>query len=233
MQTAALSDAPSQGQELRYLTAHFRDLQGLRMAPFWVALLVLTSLAKTGSYSRGHLAWAAAILIAAQFGWLHLSGRLYERRYGVVKEPEPGVPSGLISIMHPEPPPQRTGPPRYGYLSDVNAVLFLLWSLTFVPDMFLGHRVQPGMFAFIVAVFQVFRRFIYPVTKNWSVRLRRILAATAMIAMVGIYLEYYFARIDLWTWMALLFSFLLLLDLYDHWLLNHLLSGDFTERSHE
>jgi hypothetical protein len=38
---------------------------------------------------------------------------------------------------------------------------------------------------------------------------------------------------DLLTWMAVLFSGLLLLDLYDHWLLNHLLSGDFTEGGHE
>src|ERR1700743_2844401 len=138
MQTATLSDASSQGQELRYLTAHFRDLQGLRMVPFWGALLVLVSLAKTSLFSRGHLAWAAAVLTAAQFGWLHLGGRWYERRYGVVKEPEPAVPSGLISIMHPEARPQRAANPlarRYGYLSGVNAVLFLMWALTFVPDM--------------------------------------------------------------------------------------------------
>ena len=162
MQTATLSDASSQGQQLRYLTAHFRDLQGLRMAPFWLALLVLTSLAKTGSVSRGHLSWAAVVLIAAQFGWLHLSGRWYERRYGVVKEPEPAVPSGLISILHPESTSQRGANPmarRYGYLSDVNAVLFLLWAFTFVPNMFLGHRAQPGMFA-LFAAFLVFPRCI-------------------------------------------------------------------------
>ena len=236
MQTAALNDVSSQGQELRYLTAHFRDLQGLRMAPFWLELLVLTSLAKTGSFSRGHLAWAAAVVIAAQFGWLHLGGLWYDRRYGVVKEPEPAVPSGLISIMHPEGTPQRAANPlarRYGYLSGVNAVLCLLWAFTFVPDLFLGHLAQPGMFAFFVATFQVFGRCICPVTDNWSVVLRRILAATALIAMIGIYFDYRFARMDLLTWMALMFSFLLLLDLYDHWLLSHLLNGDFAERGHE
>ena len=233
MQVATFSDTSSRNQELRYLTAHFRDLQGLRMAPFWLALLVLTSLAKTGSVSRGHLSWAAVVLITAQFGWLRLSGRWYERRYGVVKEPEPAVPSGLISIMHPEPEVRNPLARRYGYLSDVNAVLFLLWTFTFVPDMFLGHRAQPGIFAFFVAVFLVLPRCLCPVTKNWSVFLRRILAATALIAIVGIYLEYRFAQMDLLTWMAVLFSVLLLLDLYDHWLLNHLLSGDFTERSHE
>jgi hypothetical protein len=236
MQAATFSDASGPGQELRYLTAHFRDLQGLRMAPFWGALLVLTSLAKTGSFTRGHLFWAAVVLIAAQFGWLHLSGRWYEGRYGIVKEPEPPVPSGLISIVHPEAQSQRAANPlarRYGYLIGIFAVLFLIWALTILPDMFLGHRAQPGLFAFLVTGYQVFPRCIYPVTNNWSVFLRRILAATALIAIVGIYLEYRFARIDLWTWMALQFSFLLLLDLYDHWLLNHLLSSDFTEGSHE
>jgi hypothetical protein len=236
MQAATLRDASSQGQELHYLTAHFRDLQGLRMAPFWGALLVLTSLAKTSSFSGVHLAWAASVLVAAQFGWLYLGGRWYERRYGVVKESEPPVHSGLISIMHSEAQTTRAANPlarRYGYLSGVNAVLCLLWAFSFVPDLFLGHRAQPGMFALLVATFQVFARCICPVTNNWSVVLRRILAATAIIAMIGIYFDYRFARMDLLTWMALMFSFFLLLDLYDHWLLSHLLSGDFAERSHE
>src|ERR1700733_4809524 len=212
MQTATLSDASSQGQELRYLTAPFRDLQGLRMAPFWGALLVLTSLAKTGSFSRGHLAWAAVVLIAAQFGWVHLCGRWYERRYGVVKEPESPVPSGLISIMHPEAPIGNPLRRRYGYLSDVNAVLFLLWAFTFVPDMFLGHHTRPGLFAALLAVYQLFPRCIYPVTSNWSVLLRRIFATTALIVMIVTFINYCFARMDLLTWMAVLFSVLLLLD---------------------
>jgi len=138
--------------------------------------------------------------------------------------------------MHSEAQPTGSGNPlarRYGYLSGVNAVLFLLWALTFVPDLFLGHHAQPGLFAALLAAFQVLPRSVYAVTSNWSILLRRILAATAMIAMIGIYLEYRFARMDLWTWMALLLSFLLLLDLYDHWLLNHLLGSDFTEGSHE
>jgi hypothetical protein len=162
-----------------------------------------------------------------------LSGRWYERRYGIVKEAEPPVPSGLISIIHPEEARPNPLARRYGYLSGVNAVLFLLWAFTFVPNMFLGHRAQPGMFALLATTYNVLPRCIYPVTNNWSVFLRRVLAATALIAVVVIYLEYRFVGMDLWTWMTLLFSFLLLLDLYDHWLLNHLLGSDFTESSHE
>jgi len=51
---AATDDASNQGQKLRYVTAHFRDLQGLRMAPYWGALLVLTSLGNIGPFPKGH-----------------------------------------------------------------------------------------------------------------------------------------------------------------------------------
>ena len=233
MQTAALNDVSSQGQELHYVTAHFRDLQGLRMAPFWGALLVLTILAKTGSFSGVQLAWAAAVLIAAQFGWLYFGGRWYERHYGVVKEPEPPIPSRLISITHPEVTPQRATAGRYAYLSGIFSVLFLIWALRYVPGIFLGHNAQPGTLAMLAAAYQIFPRCFHPITNNWFIFLRRVLAASALIAMVGIYLEYRFARMDLLTWMALLLSILLLLDLYDHWLLNHLLDNDFMEVSHE
>jgi hypothetical protein len=67
----------------------------------------------------------------------------------------------------------------------------------------------------------------------WPVLLRRIFGTTALIVMIGTFINYCFAKIDLLTSMGVLFSILLLLDLYDHWLLSHLLSGDFTERSHE
>jgi hypothetical protein len=233
MHASTFEDASTEGQQLRYVTAHFRDLQGLRMAPFWGALLILTSLANAGSFLREHLAWAAFAVTAAQFGWLYLSGRWYERRYGVVKEPEPPVRSGLISILHPETRPQRTPNRYYGYYSGVFSVLFPIWGLSFVPGLFLGHRAQPGGFALLLAAYQIVPRCFYPVTGDWSVFLRRILAVAALVAMVGIYLEYRFAQIKFWTWMALLLSFPLLLDVYDHWLLNHLLNTDFTEASHE
>jgi hypothetical protein len=231
MQATTLNDASGQGLELRYLTAHFRDLQGLRMAPFWGALLVLTSLAKASSFSSVHLAWAAVVCTAAQFGWLHLSGRWYERHYGVVREPEFPVRSGLISIMHPEVRPTHAS--NYGYSSGTFAVLFLIWALTLVPSLFLGHNAQPGTLAMLVTAYQVVPRCLYPVTKDWCVLLRRVFAVTAVIAMAGIFISYRLHQMGLWTWMAVLLSFLLLLDLYDHWLLNHLLGSDFTGRSHE
>ena len=39
MNTDALLAASHGGDELRYVTEHFRDLQGLRLAPVWVLLM--------------------------------------------------------------------------------------------------------------------------------------------------------------------------------------------------
>lgn len=105
MQSEALIDESRRGQELRYVTAHLRDLQGLRMAPYWTALLVLSCMESFGAFRKWPLGFAALAFTVAQFGWLYLRGRWYERRYGVVKNPELGVRSGLISIMNPEKQP--------------------------------------------------------------------------------------------------------------------------------
>ena len=233
MQSATINDISSQSQDLRYLTAHFRDLQGLRMAPFWASLLVLTSLAKAGSFSRSHLSWAAVVCTAAEFGWLHLSGRWYGRRYGVVKEPDVAVPSGLISILHSQVSPRRTGNRRYGYHSGKSAVLFLIWALALVPEIFLGRNAQPATLAMMVVGYQVLPRCLYPGPKDGSVLLRRLFAMTAVITIIGTFICYRLDQIGLWTCMTVLLSLLLLLDLYDHWLLNHLLDCDFTGQSHE
>ncbi len=233
MQAATINDVSSQGQYLRYLTAHFRDLQGLRMVPLWASLLVLTSLAKTGSFSRGHLAWAAFACVAAEFGWLHLIGGWYGRRYGIVEEPDVAVPSGLISILNPQVTPRRADNRRYGYLSDASAVLSLIYALALVPEIFLGHNAQPGTLALLVMVYHVLPRCLYPVPRDGSVLLRRLFAMTAVIAMIGTFICYRFDQMVLRTCVTVLLSLLLLLDLYDHWLLNHLLDRDFTGQSYE
>jgi hypothetical protein len=98
---------------------------------------------------------------------------------------------------------------------------------------FLGRRSASGVLALQIAVFQVLLRCIYPVTGDWAVRMRRVLAVTAIITIAGLYFEYLTVRIGFWNWMAGLFTVLLLLDLYDHWLFDHLLSRTFTEGSHD
>jgi hypothetical protein len=62
MQIATLNDASNHGQELRHLTVHFRDLQGLRMAPFWGALLLLTILGTDRGCKPNRRDWGVATI---------------------------------------------------------------------------------------------------------------------------------------------------------------------------
>lgn len=237
MDANTLIDDSSSGQELRYVTVHFRDMQGLRMAPYWAALLVLAEFAKRSIF-KGWLTWAAIGLTTLQFGWLYVSGRWYERRYGVVEQPEPPVPSQVISILHPETRPTRANR-NWGALSGQSAVLSLIWGFGLLPGIFSayhhgGRNFALGYFAALTAVYQVFPRCLYPLTKDWSVVLRRELAVIAMIVTItSICIEYQFAQTSTWNWMIALFSMLLSLDLYDHWLFNHLLSRGPAEGTHE
>jgi hypothetical protein len=43
---------------------------GISDGAFLGRTLVLTSLAKASSFSKGHLAWVAVVCTAGQFGWL-------------------------------------------------------------------------------------------------------------------------------------------------------------------
>lgn len=225
MKAVALSDDLGPGQELRYLTAHYRDLQGLRMAPLWCGLLVLAWVAKTTSYPRGRLAWAVVVLALSEFGWLYISGRWYERRYGVVREPEAPVPSGLISIMHPE--VRSPGSRAYGYSHGQAAITLLIWILSIVPSIFTDHRGKPGQLAMMTAGFLILPRCFYPVPDSWPILLRRMLAWSGLAIMTGSYIAYWYTEIGLWTWMVAWPSILLGMDVYDHWLFRHLLDVGF------
>jgi len=98
-----------------------------------------------------------------------------------------------------------------------------MWAVTIMPDTFHKTGESWRLVMFLMA-FQVVPRCYYPVTSNWSIRLRRVLACAALLTTTGIYFSYRFARIGFWIFLASQFAILLLLDLYDHWLLNHLLS---------
>jgi hypothetical protein len=52
MHNDALLTSTTRGEELSYVTKHFRDLQGMRMAPAWAALLLLASSPQTDHFSE-------------------------------------------------------------------------------------------------------------------------------------------------------------------------------------
>lgn len=209
MQTEVILATSQRGEELRYVTEHFRDLQGLRSAPFWATALTLCAAER--------MPWRLPVvditLLFLSLGWMFWSGRWYRRRYGVVKKSKLPVPSEIISILHPETRPHSA---RNWYL-----VYFLLLALLF-HRLFSGHEDQFGLLA--IAVFLLPRCF-HPAPANGLIRLRRFFSIAGSIVISAMYFDYLFTRQGMWPYQATMFSILLMLDLYDHWLFTRLLSG--------
>jgi hypothetical protein len=219
VQTDVLINTSRRGNELRYVTTHFRDLQGLRLVPLWVVLLALCALATSNSLPSWQLATAAFTSVVLSFGWLVWSKRWYERRFGVVTSPEQRIPSGIISILHPEPKP------RSGNYSGVQAILFLLNALYIVPGLFLRSERHFEQFGLIALAFVVLPRCRLPASDSAWIRLRQVLSIAASILIFAIYLSYVFGRLGKLSYVPAICAILLSLDLYDHWLFTRLLSG--------
>jgi hypothetical protein len=221
MHTNMLLNTSRRGVELQYVTTHFRDLQGLRLAPLWAALLALTGLATSTNLLRWQLAAMALTIILFSLGWLVWSGRWYERRYGVVRDPEPIISSGIISIMHPE------AKPRTGNDSGFKAVYFLLVALWIVPELF--ARFDRGMgsnFSLMLVMFIVLPKCFYSASGNTLIRIRQGLSIGGSIFICGMFPSYLFSWLGKWPYLAAICTTLLLLDLYDHWLFTRLLRGE-------
>jgi apolipoprotein N-acyltransferase len=101
MQTATLPDAGFPGDELRYVTEHFRDLQGLRFAPFWTAGLVVAIMLPFFPLSRLHTVEMLIIgFLALAVIWIPSSHAWYRRHYGTIVAPVPRQPApGLGLVM--------------------------------------------------------------------------------------------------------------------------------------
>lgn len=66
------------------------------------------------------------------------------------------------------------------------------------------------------------------------IRLRRFFSVAGAIAICAMYVGCLFTKVGVWPCLATLCATLLLLDLYDHWLLTRLLSGGaVAEESHD
>jgi hypothetical protein len=233
MQANTLRETSRRGEQLRYVTMHSQDLRGLQMAPLWAALLVLANLAAHRTFSLRQLGLLTLAVGVGQVIWHFRSENWYEQRYGVVKEPDPVVGSGLISIMHPE--VQRVNSPYYRWMRIL--VLAYALNLPLVPFQPFGDAWIQHAWGFtcvgMLAMLQILPRCSCAVASAWPIRLRRILARGGLLAITGMFLTCLFIPASFWMFLDLLFAALLLLDLYDYWLLNRLLSGNRMEWSYE
>lgn len=122
---------------LSYLTRHYYDLQGLRLAPLWVAGLLIAPV-RSQLGVTGKIALAVGFLLVFLL-WFWLISRYYRTHFGWSK---PVLP--LFA---------RRTPPRWFHL----LFLFALFALILVPA-FVPFSVRPSMwvpfyFAYMVSNF--------------------------------------------------------------------------------
>jgi hypothetical protein len=211
LQSAALPDASRPGGELRYITEHFRTLQGLRLAPFWAASLLIAIVIPLFQLSRWHATeiWII-VLVAFAAIWLPWSHAWYRRNYGTIVKPTPQpAPSGLtIAIV-------------------IFAALLIGSALFQSLDL---HRGALNLW--IVLLFTLPPCF-YLGPPSIFIRLRRALYSAGSAALFFIPCSVLFLHPSRWFVISAVSGTLLLLSLYDHWLLHHFLHPGASEISHD
>ena len=209
MNTDALLVASHVGDQLRYVTEHLRDLQGLRLAPVWVLLMGIGVLRASTRLSARHVVEIAILLLVLfVIVWLPWSNAWYNRRYGMVEKP---------AIQ-----PNGAG---------------LFWAMIALTAIFVGTAVIPSLDPYrgslnlwAVLLYTVPRCF-YFAPATIVIRLRRALYIAGSLSIIFLIGSLLFLHPSKWIVLAALCSMLLLLNLYDHWLLDHLLNDTRPELS--
>ena len=207
--------------ELRYVTQHFKDLQGLRTVPFWAASLLLSALEYAHAVSRRQGLELFLGMLAFAVAWLAYADRWYRQHYGLVTPREERVPSQVLSILETNPQPVTSG-----WWFIVGILLFALYLVPLFlprPD---GRLSGFGLLA--LAIFLLPKAFFAAGASLW-VRGRQLLAMGACAMIGGLHIAFLMGRLDPWLYIGGTTMVLLVAGLYDHWLLTHLLSVRFAE----
>ncbi len=218
MQSETLIATTRRGEELRYVTEHFRDLQGLYFASVWAGLLMLVLLCSPTRPSGIHLLFVFGIAALFPLVGVPLAHAWY-KRYGMVK--------GTPEIQYPRPLSiLDTSPPRRRYAPGLVVVMSGIW-IVFTGTI-LFHRLdeyRAALNLWIVLVLTVPRCF-YPAPAIPSIQLRRVLYITCSAIIFFSVLSVPFMgplHSSGWLLLEIVCATLLVLSLYDHWLLSHLL----------
>jgi hypothetical protein len=208
--------------ELRYVTQHFKDLQGLRMVPFWAAFILLSALEYAHAVSRRQGPGLFLGVLALAGAWLAYAGRWYRRHYGLVTRREERMPSQVLSILQTDRRPPVAAEWWFGVCALVSAL-------------YLVDRFQPrsdGRFSGLglvgLTIF-LLHKACFAGGASRPVRGRQMLAMGGIAMICVLSYGFFLGHLDPWLYTGGTATVLLLASLYDHWLLTRLLSGRFAE----
>jgi|SRR5271170_4495762 len=217
--TDAFPATTRRGEELRYVTEHFHDLQGLYFPWFWAGLLFLGLLSSSTHLSREHTLIIAAGILALFLAIGIPCTHAWYKRYGMVENR--ALPQARpLSILGDNPARRRT--------------LGLFWTSLGILAVFVGTGLCRGLDSYrsdlnlSVALLPTLTRCFYPAPAKSFVQLRRALyiVGSAAIFLAILCVPFVpFLHSPKWLLLEIVCATLLVLSLYDHWLLNHLLTA--------
>jgi hypothetical protein len=202
MYSDVLFSASRRGDQVGYATQHFRDLQGLRYVPLWIAWLLLSAFSEaTRLPQRRFDEINILILVLFCAAWLPWISRWYRLHYGTV----------------------MTAPSR----SDTRKIYLLMCFLLALPASLLFHSLDAYrgyLYLWPVFLFVLPSGFDLP-PANLPIRLRFLLYVAVTLALLLLIGCAPVLHLSVGTVQASFCGALLAISVYDHWLLKHLLSG--------
>jgi hypothetical protein len=202
MYSDALLAASRRGEQLRYVTEHFYDLQGLRSVPFWAAWLLLSVFEPAARPWHRYFVGIWILFLLLFFAvWLPWISDWYKRYYGKVMVDSSRSDRLRIYLL----------------------MLFLLAlpaGLLF-PSLGAYSGYLGPWFVFLITL----PRCLHAATAVIPIRLGIFLYIGGSLAILFLIGCAPFVHLSVWVVNAEVCATLLALSLYDHWLLNHLLNG--------
>ncbi len=225
------------GRELRYLTEHYRELQGLIDAPIWAFIMLVGVWSNRLSSVHGlwlWLMWSAPMVVGVALAKLHLWTRdWYEQRYGVVWTADGGKEEGieLISLLHGENEIVRERWSRRKkqrfWIAAIAAVVFYL------PGFWLHgiggsqHASWVGLcFLFVWPPVAYLGPVLFEQTGGCGPAMWRwVVYAASILALLGGDLLFLSGKVTgTWT-LVFVGGVMLVVSLHNHWLFTRLLGG--------
>lgn len=219
------------GRELQYLTEHYDDLQGLRVAPAWAVFAVLE--AWIGGSRPGGALWIALILFAS-LGWLAVKWAAwakgwYERRYGVVWSTDEGEDERfeMISLLHGE--EEDAAARRRGRIRRRWMVAVLMTLVFMLPGFWLhGAQGSAGAISLLMSLAPAYflgPSLLEPFDGCWLKLSRRGVYLTAVLVLLMCNLLFLAGKMQVSWALAMIGAVMLGTSLYDHRLFTRLLGG--------
>jgi hypothetical protein len=195
-------------EDLQYVTEHFNDLRGLLTAPLWAGMLVAAALCQ-GESSKRHMLLLCVSAVVPSAIWIPWIWHWYKRHYGAVAGRPIELGRGFFWVS-----------------------MLVIGLNIGIPVFSKGSHLSTAGGLLPYLAFAILPKCFYTTPESSPIRLRRAFYIAGSIFILATTLGAFFGHLSRWIYLYVDLWSLLFLNLYDHWLLNHLLRSRIVEPAH-